>query len=750
MFDKLKRFKKPLLLFAGVIFLALISLFASVYLGYWGKIPSSEELRAGELDRSTLILDNEGELVGKLYIHDRLPVSLDSLPPYITDALIATEDARFYEHDGVDTRSIFRVFFKTLLLQDRSSGGGSTLSQQLAKNLYPREDLGSAGIVIHKLRESIIASRLEKAFTKEEILETYLNTVSFGDNKFGIESASRHFFGKPAAQLTLVEAATLIGSLKATYTYNPRLFPEKSRERRNVVLAQMERYGKLSADSLETLMAEDLSLSLTPLSGSEGIAPYFRERVRREAQTILMAYNSQHGTNYNLYSDGLKIHTTLDLEMQLLAEAAMRKHMKSLQNEFEKSHGKKALWLSEKYLQGEVQKLPVYKKLSKSGFTHKEIIDSLSTPKPVTTFDWNDHSTRMMSTLDSLAHYRKMLNFGSVSIHPGSGAVTTWIGGIDFDHYKFDHVSQSKRQTGSVFKPLVYATALEQGIEPCSYYSLKPVTYENMEDWTPKNAGEKKSEDYINYSLAHALSNSVNTVAVKVLEDAGISNVIETAGKMGISSDLPAVPSLALGTAELSLIDMGRAYSSFINEGKAVEPYVISHITDAEGNEIYRHEKKEYETAFSESTRLLMLEMLKKVTQDGTASRLRSVYGIKQVLAGKTGTTQNNKDGWFIGMNPQMISVTWVGNDDHRIGFKDTRTGQGAHSALPYFAGWFSSLINTGTAPEVTRATFEEVPDEILESLACEPTKKDGFFKRLFSNPDKIKKKKFRRKGDAQ
>lgn len=742
-----KKYKKQILIAIASLFVLFIIFILSVYLGAWGHIPNKKELANLQLDQATEILSDDGTLLGKIYINDRQPVPFDSIPKNLIDALVATEDARFYEHNGVDNRSLLRVFFKSILLQDESSGGGSTITQQLAKNLYPRKNLGSLGIIVHKLRESIIAKRLESVYSKDEILLHYLNTVPFSDNTFGIESASKHFFNKSAVNLSTIEAATLVGSLKATYYYNPKLFPERSKQRRNVVLSQMKNYKYLNEEAYDTLSKDSLKLDIQQYNYNDGLAPYFREHVRLYLKEWLKQYNEKKDTSINFYTDGLKIHTTINYEMQKLAEESVQEHLSKLQQQFEESYGKNAPWLTDKDLiETELAKTIAYKKLKTQGLKKEQILDTLQQKKEITVFNWNGKSKENLSTLDSLQHYLKFLNCGFVAINPKNGALKTWIGGINYEYFKYDHVIQSKRQVGSTFKPFVYTTALENGIDPCTYFSVAPVAYENLKGWEPTNASNKEEEEYMNYSMEYALSNSINTIAVKVLEKAGIQNTILQAQKMGISSTLPEVPSIALGTAEVSLMEMAKAYTTYVNNSVPATPFFINKIEDDKGNVLLenKQKEKEEEKAFSDTTREIMLQMMKSTINSGTATRLRNSYGLKNDIAGKTGTTQNNKDAWFVGITPQLVSVTWVGLDNHKIGFKKTAMGQGANAALPIFGRWIQKMNREEELNPITQAKFEAPSKEVLESLDCNPEKRDGFFKRLFSNPDKKKSKKFK------
>jgi penicillin-binding protein 1A len=717
---------------------------ASVYIGLWGHLPKEGELKELSQNKATEIYDVQGKLLGKFFLSDRKPIQFDQFPDHLVQALLATEDARFYEHEGIDYRSLVRVFFRTILMQDASGGGGSTLSQQLAKNLFQRKRYGFMTLPVVKVKEMITAKRLEKIYAKDEILELYLNTVSFSGNTFGIESASNKFFNKPASDLSIDEASVLIGTLKATYTYDPKLFPERSKNRRDIVLNQLHKYDFLSKDSLTVLLAKPLQLEYVPNNEANGLAAYFREELRKKME-VWCSENSSEQTSYNLYTSGLKIYTTIDAKMQAMAETSMQGHMKDLQAKFEKEYGAQAPWLIDKnIIDSEIKNNATYKALKSQGLSERTILDSLEHKHPMALIDWNGKQEINASVVDSIAHYLKFLNTGTLAIDPSTGAVKTWIGGINFEKFKYDHVSQSRRQVGSTFKPIVYTAAIESGIDPCTYFAAKAIQYENLEDWTPSNASDK-DEKYLNYSMKAALSNSVNTVAVKVLEEVGIAQTIEQARKMGIKSSLPEVPSLALGTAELNLLELAGAYAAYVNQGKSVQPYFLTKIEDNQGRVLEVFEPATpMEPAFSETSRQLMLDMMQATINEGTGKRIRNTYGLKNAMAGKTGTTQANKDAWFVAVMPKLITATWVGHDNHRIGFKSTALGQGANAALPIVAGMLKKMNADSDFNYITRTKFAAMDEETVKMLDCDLTKRDGFFKRIFTNPDKQKKKKFK------
>ncbi|MCY2687196.1 transglycosylase domain-containing protein [Salinimicrobium sp. TH3] len=721
------------------LFLVFGFFFLIIYWGWWGKVPSPRELKDLKQNEATEVFSSEGKLIGKYYIFDRQPVLYEELPQHLIDALVATEDVRFYEHTGIDNRSLLRVFFKTILMGDKSSGGGSTITLQLAKNLFGRNDYGHLSIVVNKVREAIIAERLEDIYTKEEIIGLYFNTVPFSDNTYGIESAAMKFFNTGTKELELEEAATLVGSLKASHYYNPRLFPKRSLERRNVVLSQMNKYGYLPSEEYVKARVKPLDLNYQFFSNNGGVAPYFRSQLKKDVSNILDTLKKENGEPYNLYRDGLQLHTTIDYEMQVLAEEAMQEHMAALQNQFEKAYGKNAPWKRKDLLEEALQKSKQYKSLADAGWSKEKILDSLHRKTDMELFDWGQKKLISASIADSLQHYMKFLNMGMVNMEPTTGAVKSWVGGINHEYFKYDHVTQSRRQIGSTFKPVVYTAAVEAGIDPCTYYSIREVTYEG--GWTPSNSGSKEEDPYMNYPMATALAQSVNTIAVKVLFDVGLENVLSQAKKMMFPKDLPAYPSIALGTAEMNVAELASSFSSYVNRGKPVKPYYLTRIEDKYGNVIASFEPQVApQAAFSNTTREIMIEMMKGTVNEGTASRLRHKYNLPNDIAGKTGTTQNNRDGWFVGITPELVSVTWAGTDDARIGFPSTYVGQGANSALPAFALLMQKMNADPQFNHITQAKFGTPSSTVQMMLNCEPEKRDNFLERLFTKADSPRK----------
>lgn len=724
--------------------LALLLFILTIYFGVWGALPSKADLTEVSTYKPSQVYDIHQDLIGIYYLNNRIPVPLDSIPQHLVKALIATEDVRFYDHNGIDTRSVLRVLVKSLALQNSSSGGGSTLTQQLAKNMFERKNLSFLTLPVAKVKEMIIALRMERHFSKEKILELYLNAVPFSGNTYGIESASLKYFGKSAIHLSITEGATLIGTLKATHSYNPQRAPKKSLQRRNTVLNQMAKYGFMAKDSLELLKSQPLVLDFNTFDEQKGVAPHFRENLRQK-MILWCKENSDSDKPYNLYTSGLKIYTTLDLKMQRLAEEAAQEHMKRLQNQFESEYPiSKAPWKNKTLVESKLKQLKAYKKLKDKGLPDTQIIDSLSVKKKMDIYTYNGVKKRRYSTIDSLEHYLKFLNMGMLAVNPEDGAIRTWVGGVNFEKFKYGHI-ESKRQIGSTFKPIVYATALEEGQSPCQYFSAREVSYENYDNWSPSNS-DQADYYYQNVSMSGALTRSLNAVSVKILEKTGIDNVIAMGKKLQIKNTLPNVPSLALGTAELSVYELAGAYAAFVNDSKPVQPYFLSRIENSEGKVLEEFkQKKKIKPAFSENTRQTMIAMMESVINKGTGERLRSRYGVKMDVAGKTGTTQNNKDAWFVGVTPSLVIVTWVGHDDHRIGFRTTRVGQGANAALPITAKFIRKMERDTAFKHITTKRFTPVNAEVQTAMDCPDLVKDNFLKRLLTDPTKKKTKAFKK-----
>ncbi|TAE48398.1 MAG: penicillin-binding protein, partial [Bacteroidetes bacterium] len=582
-------------------------------------------------------------------------------------ALIATEDVRFYRHDGVDLFSMPRVFFKTLLLGDESSGGGSTLTQQLAKNLYPRREYGWFSLPINKIREAILAQRLEGVYSKEEILKHYLNTVPFGDNAYGIEVACRRFFSVSAADILPQDAALLVGMLKATSAYNPRTDPARSVQRRNVVLRQMYRNGVCTQAFADSLAALPVALRYQPESHNLGLAPYFRERLRQELDRWCKSYTRPDGSHPNLYTDGLKIYVTIHSRMQQYAEEAVAEHMKKVQQRFDTQwKGKSRLKESEKQVNAIWERSARYRQLKAAGASVQELDSACLRPVRMQVFTWQGPRDTLLSPRDSILHSEYMLHAGFMALDPASGHVRAWVGGIQHAFYQYDHVD-SRRQCGSVFKPFVYAAALESGISPCEYISNERTTFEGYGNWAPRNADSDYGGEY---SMESALTHSVNVVTVNLLMQTGIPKVTDLARRLGLQGELPESPALALGAGQASLREMVAAYAAFVNGGQHVAPLYLLRVEDADGTLLKGMEQIAVgPQVLSDSTALLIRHMLTSVVDRGTAHGLRSRFGLKGQMAGKTGTTQSQADGWFIGVTPGLAAGAWVGANNPAIHF---------------------------------------------------------------------------------
>jgi penicillin-binding protein 1A len=724
------------LLTTGILFLLILLLL--VRTGAYGPIPSKKELRNIQNPLATEVFSADSVLMGKYFIQDRNDIDSAELKPEIKQALIATEDARFYKHKGIDTRSLLRVLVKTLLLQDRSAGGGSTISQQLAKNLYPRDKKGFLSLSASKIREMIIARKLEKIYPKDEIILLYLNTVPFGENSFGIKSSSRRFFNKDPQELRLEEAAVLIGMLKATTSYNPRNNPEAARRRRNVVLSQMVQYDYLDEETADSLSNLEISLDYNPLTHYSGIAPYFREFLRREIMERLEQNPKENGENYNIYTDGLRVYTTIDSRLQKYAEKSVRKHMSRLQEDFNRHWAKRDLWA------GKDKTLESFM-LRANGNDGQKMQALLAAPaRERLVFTYKGDSLMNLTWLDSLKHQLNFLQAGMLVMENRNARVRAWIGGIDHQFFKYDHVL-SRRQAGSVFKPIVYLAALEKGMKPCDLVKNDSIVYEEYEDWQPRNADREYGGLY---SMQGGLTHSINTVSVSILLETGIPEVMETAVRAGIRPDLPAVPSLALGTAEISLLELVNAYQGIANRGIRHVPEFITRIEDKNGNILFLEEENREGVHMTDpSSAELLTGMLKNAIEYGTGMGLKTWFDIPGDIAGKTGTTQNHSDGWFIGFTPEYTAGVWVGGELPHIAFRTLDYGQGAYSALPIWAYFFREMYKD---PEFSRFRSREfiLSEETREMLDCDDFYERKPFRIFGKDIEKFIRDLFRGKGD--
>lgn len=693
---KTNKFKKYIKVMWGTYFcflLAVIVFFVLLSLGVLGFMPTFEQLENPKANLATEVYSDSGELIGYIGIQNRSNVTFKDISPNLINALVATEDARFYEHSGIDLRSLLRVLTKTVLGGDKSSGGGSTLTQQLAKNLFPREKKSTLGTVFAKLKEWVVAVKLERNYSKEEILSMYLNTVDYGSNAYGIKAASHIFFSKKPSELEVEEAAVLVGLLKAPTAYSPVRNPENANRRRNVVLGQMQKYGYISEVEYKEKSSNPIKLHYNPQSHDEGIATYFREMLRNYMKEWCKTHYKANGENYDVHKDGLKIYTTINYKMQKYAEEAVKEHFASLQSEFFKhTKGYKDAPFTgiskediEKYYIQAMKNSDRYRSLKSEGLSEKDIKSNFKEKTNMRVFTWAGDKDTIMSPWDSLRYYKHFLNTGMVSIEPQTGHVKVYVGGINYKHFKFDNAKLGRRQVGSTFKPFVYAAAMRDSeLSPCYEIENSPVTFEDFDNWTPKNSNDSREGE--NVTLKWALANSANFISAALIKDYTTPQaVVDLVKQMGITTPMEAYPSICLGTSDLSVMEMAGAMSTFVNKGIHKEPIFITKICDNKGMVLEVFNSKS-NSALDEETSYLVLELMKGVVDGGTGGRLRFRYGLTSTIAGKTGTTDNNSDGWFIGLNPKLATAVWVGGELRSIHFRSTALGQGASMALPVYA----------------------------------------------------------------
>jgi len=739
-----------LLFIFGILF--SIIFFFGVSKGLLGEMPTFEQLENPTNFLATEVISEDGEILGKYYRENRSNVRFDELPQNIKDALIATEDARFEQHSGIDLRALIRSI--TYLGR---KGGASTLSQQLAKNLFKTRDYSKTFIgkiqpkIASKLQEWVIAVQLEKRYTKEEIFTMYLNTVEFSDNAFGIKSSAQTYFNKLPIDLNTEESAVLVGMLKAPWKYNPRVHKEVSKHRRNVVLFQMNSYEYLSKEEKDSLQALDLVLDFQKGTHTEGLAPYFRENLRIQLKKWIKENPKPDGTEWDIYGDGLKIYTTINYKMQKHAEDAVEEHLSGMQKlffkkwknrnpwkEFEEEKWKKhaKVWTK---LQDDTKKTFISR-----GIKEDKVEEYINTPRKMSVWSWDGYIDTIMSPIDSVMYYRMFLQTGFLAIDQHTGAIKAWVGGINYKHFQYDHVNiNTKRQVGSTIKPFIYTLAIkDKGYSPCMKVPNEKVTFEKGDPiwpipkpWTAKNASGKYGRE-LNLAdkngmitIKNGLKGSVNTVAAQLMHELNPTTVQNFLKKLGITSDIPPVPSVCLGTPDISLTELVGAYSTFSNKGYQSKPFFITRIEDSHGNLIATFEAEQTE-ALDKETSYVMTQLLRRAVDEGggTGHRIRFNYKIPMSLqiAGKTGTTQNNSDGWFVGFTPDLLAGTWVGCEDRYVHFRRTENGQGASTALPIWAGFMkrvyadSTLINSQTKePYNIKSRFPKPSGELSITFDC-------------------------------
>ncbi|MGY8988448.1 MAG: transglycosylase domain-containing protein [Flavobacteriales bacterium] len=709
-----------------IILSPLIVLFLLVNLtsiGVFGDLPTFDQLENPENNLATEIISEDGVLLGKYFFENRSRVKYNEIPENLINALISTEDIRFREHSGIDGRALLRAIIGAVT-GNSSSGGASTITQQLAKMLFTEKPSSGVSRITQKLKEWIISAQLEKRYTKDEILIMYLNRFDWVNNAVGVKSASMVYFNKEPINLNTEESAMLVGMLKNPALYNPNRRKELTESRRNVVLSQMNKYDFISDSLYDTLLGQSIKLDFKQASHNEGLAPYFREYLRGVLKEWCSNHKKADGINYNLYTDGLKIYTTINARIQQFAEEGMKTHIASLQKDFYK-HWKgytKAPYpddfewgqINEIIDQG-MRRSERYRKLKKVGKSNEEIKKIFKKKVPMTLFSWDGEIDTVLSPRDSIWYNKYFLHSGMMSMDPKTGFVKAYVGGINYRHFQYDHVVVGKRQVGSTFKPFLYCLAMQEGYSPCYEIPNVPVVFDKErwgleKDWSPKNSGDEFDE--LSLTLKFGLANSINSVTTYIMKQFGPQAVVDLARKIGIKSKILAVPSLCLGTFDLSVYEMVGAYSTFVNKGVWTEPIFITKIEDKNGVILEEFTPKTQE-AMSKATADLMVRMLQGVVDGvyspavgktrGTGVRLRFKYGFQNEMGGKTGTTQNQSDGWFMGITPNLVTGVWTGCEDRAAHFRSIYYGQGANMALPIFAEYmkrvYADTLETGIYP---------------------------------------------------
>lgn len=710
--------------------------------GFFGKMPSFDELENPDTNIATEIISSDGVTLGKFYKENRTPVKYQDLPKHLVDALVATEDERFYEHSGIDARGTLRAISSL-----GRSGGASTITQQLAKNLFHGE--GSKFLpfrIIQKCKEWIIATKLERQYTKQEIIALYLNKVDFVNSAVGIRSAAKIYMNKEPKDLSIEESALFVGMLKNPALYNPTKEKRKEKvfNRRNTVFDQMAKNKVITKKIAEVLKKRPVKINFKPESHAEGTATYFREYLRESLKPIIKKIEDEKGEEIDLYTAGLKIYTTIDSRMQQYAEEAVEEHLSNLQPEFNRrqKNNPTAPFLditpeeTQKIMNQAMKNSERWRIMSINGKSDAEIKQSFEVATKMKIFTWKGERDTIMKPIDSILYYKHFLQTGMMAMEPQTGHVKAWVGGINYKYFQYDHVGQGARQVGSTFKPFVYATAIDRlGKSPCDMIMDSPFTIlkgdNNDKDWTPNNS-DGKFRGLV--SMKKALANSINTVSARLIHEVGAPAVVEMTKNLGVTSNIPNRPAIALGAVEITVQEMVAAFSTFANEGVYIKPEIITKIEDKNGVVIYQpvpesHDVVNKDVAYS------IIKLMEGVTESGTGSRLRWAasapsnfltgvpYNIRGPVAGKTGTSQNNSDGWFIGMVPNLAAGVWVGNEDRSAHFESTNMGQGATTALPIY-GIFMRKCLADTSLNISNKPFERPANlSIKVDCAPEPTK---------------------------
>ncbi|GEM54278.1 penicillin-binding protein 1A [Flavobacterium branchiophilum NBRC 15030 = ATCC 35035] len=699
-------------------------------------MPSVEELENPNSNLATEIISFDGVLLGKFYNENRTSIKYKDLPKHLVDALVATEDERFYDHSGIDARGTLRAVLKL-----GTNGGASTITQQLAKLLFHGERSRNPIIaIVQKVKEWIIAIKLERQYTKSEIIAMYFNKADFVNTAVGIRSAAKVYFGKEPRNLTIEESAMLVGMLKNPSLFNPVRRPEKVKERRNVVLHQMVKNGYLEETAKSKLENKPLVLKFHPESHLDGMATYFREYLRDYMKAWIKENKKPDGSDYDMYRDGLKIYTTIDSRIQQYAEEAVSAHIKNLQEEFfsQAKDNKNAPFVNittaetDKIMMQAMKSSERWKVLKEQDKTDEEIIKSFSIKTKMTVFSWDGDKEMEMTPMDSIRYYKHFLQAGLMSMEPQTGQVKAWVGGINYKYFQYDHVGQGARQVGSTFKPFVYATAIQQlGKSPCDTiidgpFMIHKGRHHVTEDWEPRNS-DNRYRGMV--TLKRALANSINTVSAKLIDQTGPEDVVELTHKLGVKSEIPVQPSIALGAVEITVHDMVAAYSTFANEGVYMKPQFLVRIEDKNGKTIYEPTPETHDV-LNKDIAFAVIKLLEGVTEGGSGERLRTQgggagdnrwtgypYMFTNPIAGKTGTTQNQSDGWFMGMVPNLVTGVWVGCEDRSARFKSLTYGQGATAALPIW-GYFMKKCYADETLNISKENFTR-PENLSIKVDC-------------------------------
>jgi penicillin-binding protein 1A len=727
--------------------LSVFALFTMISYGLFGFMPTFDELENPKSNLATNVISSDHQILGNYFRENRSYSLYEELSPNIVNALIATEDVRFHDHSGIDARGLARVIFRTIIMQDQSSGGGSTITQQLAKLLFHGQASSHWERAFQKLKEWVIAVKLERSYTKDEILTMYLNKAEFIYDAYGIKSAAKTFFNTTTDSIRVEEAAVIIGMLKNPALFNPLRRPELTQDRRNVVLNQMRKAQFLTQSEYDSLSVLPLTLHFNRADHKEGLAPYFREYLRlsltaeeplrdnypswMEAKFLedsarwvddpLFGWIHKNyrpdGTKYDIYKDGLRIYTTIDSRLQQYAEDAVKNHLsKDLQPKFfkEKKGRSRAPYTRdlskdeyEKIIDKAIKNTDRYRALKRSGADMDSVMKVFKTPYDMTVFTWEGERDTVMTPLDSIHHYKFYLRAGMVSMDPLSGHVKAYVGGPNFKHFMYDMAGKGKRQVGSTIKPFVYTLAMQEGFTPCDLVPNIAQTFYlgGGKTWTPSNSGSARAGEMV--TLKWGLANSNNNITAWVMKQFNPEAVANTIHELGIKSPMDAVPALCLGTPDFGLLEMTSSYCTFANKGVHIEPMIVTRIEDRYGNVIsdFHPQKRE---AISEQTAYLMLNLLEGVINQGTGMRLRSTYELRAQIGGKTGTTQNHSDGWFMGVTPQLVTGVWVGGEERDIHFDGIYLGQGANMALPIFALYMKDIYANQELGVTEEDIFEE------------------------------------------